>query len=70
MGDPDRSAVVSLTAQIACIKREIAMRERVYPRWVHAKRMTEAAAVREQQAMQAVLETLERLQHGQDPFGA
>lgn len=68
MGDPDRSAIVSLSEQVACVRREIGMRERVYPGLVDKGKMTPRAALREQLAMQAVLETLERLQHEADPF--
>jgi hypothetical protein len=55
---------ISITEQIACVRREIAMRERVYPKWVAAKRMKEDAADRELAVMRAVLATLEGL-----PFG-
>lgn len=49
---------VSLPEQIKCVEREIAMRRRVYPRWVADKRMTQAKADHELAAMEAVLETL------------
>jgi hypothetical protein len=48
--------------QIACVRREIAMRERVYPKWVNAGRMKAKAAEREIAAMRAVLEILLSLQ--------
>lgn len=50
-----------LPDQIAAVRREIAMRERVYPRWVAAGRMTAAKAAQETQAMRDVLATLERV---------
>lgn len=68
MGDPDTSAEVSLSAQIACVRRELAMRARVYPRRIEKGKMTQAAAAREQAEMQAVLETLESLIHDAAPF--
>lgn len=53
-----QSLAVPLSSQIACVEREIAMRERVYPRWVVENRMTKAKADAELDAMRAVLETL------------
>jgi hypothetical protein len=53
---------ISLADQIASVRREIAMRERVYPKWVNAGRMKAEAAEREIAAMRAVLETLLSLQ--------
>lgn len=51
----------TLADQIAAVKREIALRERVYPRWVADRRLTQDKADREIAAMKAVLATLERL---------
>lgn len=51
-----------LADQIACVRREIAMREAVYPRRVHAGKMPERMARREIETMKAVLETLCDLQ--------
>ncbi|HUC70346.1 MAG TPA: hypothetical protein VMS01_04060 [Stellaceae bacterium] len=45
-------------AQIACVKREIALRERVYPKWVAGGRMKQEAADRELTTMRAVLATM------------
>lgn len=55
--------IISLQEQIACVQREIGMRERVYPRWVEAKRMSQEKADKEIAAMKAVLETLRGLTH-------
>lgn len=63
MGDPDRSDGVPLSRQISCVRRELAMRARVYPRRIEKGKMTQAAAVHEQLHMLAVLETLESLIH-------
>lgn len=52
--------------QIECVKREIAMRERVYPTWVDRRRMSKEQADRELGRMRAVLATLQRLQEGID----
>jgi hypothetical protein len=57
-------APVPLPAQIACIEREIAMRERVYPNWVASGRMSQAKADAELLAMRAALETLRGAQGG------
>lgn len=55
---------ITLDRQIACVRREIAMRRRVYPHWVESKKMTQAKADEEIVAMEAVLETLVRLIEG------
>lgn len=54
--------VVTLEEQLACVRREISMRERCYPRWVIDKRLTQAKAEAELAGMRAVLRTLEGLQ--------
>jgi len=54
-------AQVTLRDQIACVEREITMRERVYPRWVAAGKMTPGKADAELAGMRAVLETLRGL---------
>jgi hypothetical protein len=61
---PGEGSKVSLADQIASVQREIAMRERVYPKWVSAGRMKQVAADRELAAMRAVLATLEALRNG------
>jgi hypothetical protein len=50
-----------LDAQIACVKREIGMRERVYPGLVDAKKMSSQKASTETATMRSVLATLEAL---------
>jgi hypothetical protein len=54
-----------LSEQIACVERELAMRQRVYPRQVAAGKMTEAKAQHEIRVMQSVLETLRDLWRSQ-----
>jgi hypothetical protein len=51
---------IDLDAQIAAVNREIAMRKRVYPRWIETGRMKQAEADHQIAAMQAVLATLMR----------
>lgn len=52
---------ISTEQQIECVKRELRMREHVYPRRVADHKMTQALADRELAAMRAVLATLEAL---------
>lgn len=54
---------VTLPAQIACVEREIRMRQSVYPRWLAAKKMSEAKAEAEIAAMQAVLASMQRFEN-------
>lgn len=63
---PARAAPVDPTSvgieqQIACAKRELAMRKNVYPRLVGGKRMTQFKADDEIAAMAAIVKTLESL---------
>lgn len=53
---------IPMSAQVECVRREIAMRERVYPKWVAAGRMTQKKADDELAAMAAVLGTLAGLE--------
>lgn len=53
--------LVSIDDQVACVRREISMREHTYPRWIEARRMTQKKADQELTAMRAVLATLERV---------
>lgn len=52
---------VSIADQIKCAKRELAMRRRVYPKWVMQGRMTKEMADHETNAMAAIVETLEAI---------
>jgi len=60
-------STITLDEQIACVRREISMRERVYPRWVESRRLTQQKADAETNAMRAVLATLEGLLARQRP---
>lgn len=51
----------TIEAQMACVKREIAMRKNVYPKWVASGRMKLDMAEREIDCMTAVLRSLETL---------
>ena len=52
---------ISLDDQIAAVAREISFRERLYPRWVRNKRLTQKTADLEIARMRAVHETLVNL---------
>lgn len=54
-----QNAALRIKEQIACVKREITMRLRVYPRLIAAGKMTPTKADYEVGAMRAVLATLE-----------
>jgi hypothetical protein len=58
---------VPLHDQISCVRREIAMRIRVYPRMVETRAMTQEWADFQIAQMQAVLATLEALQAQNEP---
>ena len=51
----------TLDDQIDCVKREIGMRERVYPKWVQLRRFSQEQSDRELGRMRAVLNTLQNL---------
>ena len=53
---------ISIAEQITSVEREIRMREKVYPRWVERKKLSQAKADHEMAAMHAVLETLRKVQ--------
>lgn len=50
---------IDINRQIACVRREISMRRRVYPRWVSTGKMTQDEADRQISTMEAVQATLE-----------
>jgi hypothetical protein len=53
--------MITLDEQIICVKREIGMRQRVYPRWVASGKMKQDKADYEIATMEAVLKTLAEL---------
>jgi hypothetical protein len=52
---------VPLADQIACVEREIMLREGTYPRWIKGNRMRQDRADIEIARMKAVLATLKQL---------
>jgi hypothetical protein len=59
MADGERAYTIE--QQMACVKREIAMRKNVYPKWVMSGRMKAEAADHEINCLIAVLRSLETL---------
>lgn len=53
------SEPIDIDRQVACVRREISMRRRVYPRWVSTGKMTQDEADRQISTMEAVQATLE-----------
>lgn len=51
----------TLAEQIACVKREVRMRENRYPIWVAEGKMKPLVADRQLSCMRAVLRTMEAL---------
>jgi hypothetical protein len=51
--------MIDIVEQIACARRELNYRRRVYARFVKANRMSQKKADHEIAAMEAILETLE-----------
>ena len=52
----------TLSEQLACVERELGMRKRTYPRWVANGKLNQAAADLEMRRMEAVRDTLKRVQ--------
>jgi hypothetical protein len=52
---------MTLAQQLACATRELAMRQKVYPKWVADGRMAQDKATHEIAAMEAIVATLQKL---------
>ena len=61
---PQDDPQITLGDQIACVKREIALRQRVYPKWVRLGKLSAVKADFEMAAMQSVLDTLLGIREG------
>jgi hypothetical protein len=59
--------MTTLSRQIACIERELAIRVRVFPAWVRSGRIQQSQADDELNAMRAVLETLHSVERETSP---
>lgn len=53
----------TLTEQLACVKRELALRKNVYPAWVRNGRLTKEKAHDEIECMASVVETIEKMKN-------
>jgi hypothetical protein len=53
--------VPTLDEQIACVRREVGVRERFYPGWIENGRIKPETADRELAGMRAALHTLEQI---------
>ncbi len=51
----------TLSEQLSCVRRELALRKAAYPKWVASKRMGASVAEHEINCMQAVHATLTAL---------
>ena len=49
----------TLTEQLACARRELALRRNTYPKWVASGRMKPEAATHETECMEAIVNTLQ-----------
>lgn len=56
--------------QIACIVREIAMRQRVYPRFIERGTLSKEKAAKELRVMSEVLGTLKEVKARTNPQGS
>jgi len=55
----------SITEQIECVRRELVLRRRVYPRWVQQGKMSQEKSQKELITMEAVLATLVAMENEQ-----
>jgi len=53
--------MISLTDQITEAQRELALRKKLYPGWIKRGTLTEGQAVYYRKAMEAIVQTLTRL---------
>lgn len=53
----------TLTEQLACVRRELAVRKNVYPAWVRTGRMAKEKAHHEIECMASVVETIEKMKN-------
>lgn len=60
---PDKD--ISLAEQLTCAEREVRLRCKTYPRWVHARKMEPLHAEQEIARMRAIVQTLRGLVEGQ-----
>lgn len=54
-------ADISASQKCACAQREVAMRKRVYPKWIAEGKMTAEQAHREIETMQAIADDYQKM---------
>jgi len=64
MNDMFADAPIPIDAQIAEVRRELAMRRYVYPRRIQSATMSQSTADKQIKALEAVLATLEKVKMG------
>jgi hypothetical protein len=65
MKSPATTLPITLDVQLACARRELRYRQRVYARWVPEGKMAAATAAHELAAMGAIVRTLQDLLEAQ-----
>lgn len=60
----------TLSEMVKCAKRELAIRQRVYPKWVESKKMTADQCRHEIECMEAIVSELESKAKEPDLFEA
>jgi hypothetical protein len=58
---------ITITEQIKCVQRELALRKNACKRWARTKAMPPEKAAREIARMEAVLKTLKTCERNQQP---
>lgn len=61
-----REGTISATDKLKCAERELALRRRVYPRWVNDGKLTHREARQELDLMQAIAEDYRVLAEAED----
>jgi hypothetical protein len=47
--------IITTADKLACAKRELAMRQQLYPRWIETKKLSAGKAAHELAAMRAII---------------
>lgn len=68
--DPKAGEGITLKGQLACAKRELALRKTVYPRFIAQGKMLSSKAVIEVESMAAIVQTLQRLVDAEQAQGS
>lgn len=52
-----------LSDQLACARRELALRRSVYPKWIDSGRLSRDKAAHEIECMESIVASIEKLKH-------